>query len=115
MSRLKLAANTSLKQLGHAVFNAAGAFYSQNGQPDPAQQTAIAACLDLGGKQFNLHFHYDRTTVDPATGQTISDIHVVIPEFSGKVRDPLKMLEEFDLSDIAAESMGFVVIMGCGD
>lgn len=119
MARFKLAENTSLKDLGHAVVAAAKAFYEANGSLSDQSKTEIECgirnCLDTSGKQVNFHFHYDKTSDDTTTGEKITDLHIVIPDLSGKAREAPFDTTPFDLADVAAESIGYVVIMGCGD
>lgn len=119
MARLKLASNANLKDLGHAVVAAAKVFYEADGNLSANAkvqiENEIKNCLDTSGKQINLHFHYDQTSDDTTTGQTVTDLHVVIPDLSGKARETSFVTNPFDLADVAAESIGYVVIMGCGD
>lgn len=119
MARFKLAGNTNLKDLGHSVVAAAKAFHDADGNLSNQIKTEIESeikkCLDTSGKQVNFHFHYDKTSDDTTTGEKIADLHIVIPDLSGKARQERFDVTPFDLADVAAESIGYVVIMGCGD
>lgn len=114
MARLKLADGTNLKQVGHSVFEAAAAFATGSESEKLAAESRIMSCFNCLGKQVEFRYHYDHTR-ENIPGVRISVVNIVVPNMEGKVRDSTMALSVFDLSDLAAESMGYVVIMGCGD
>ena len=104
MARLKLNAGMSLKQLGYAILDAAAA------KADNATDRIVAAEERILGmfsndKSVRIYFHYDEP----------DRVHVVIPDLQGK-RFPARQssLQDFEISDIAAECMASVVIRGGG-
>lgn len=108
MARLKLNPDFSMKDLGQQVLLAAEAHHNGNqAARDGAEAQMVNMFADAGGFQPgnpNIVFHYDEPNV----------VNVVIPSIGDKVVRKENFLPEFDFDHLAAETMGFIVIFGCG-
>ena len=103
MARLILDPNFSLKDLGKEVLMAAKGKHLGDQAVMNAAQAKIESMFP-GLENPNLNFAYD----------TPETVNVVIPDIGDKVVRDQEFLTDFDFDHLAAETMGFIVIFGCG-
>lgn len=143
MARLLLKPGETYRSVGHVVVKMAEAVHRQDiakaFDPKPAYQyedefqslfnetflevpeslkTLEEPEIDSDGTM--VLFHFDRTR--DIDGKTVRIINIAVPDFEGKSTsqndrdEPITQQpqhDNFDLTDVAAEAFGFIVICGC--
>ena len=125
MARFQLTNDKSLKNLGDGIVEAARqeivARDTGNAEGKGTAEDAIKAMMaplesgltfaDTQGNELaEFVFHYDRVELDDAGEPIRRQLHIVIPDLTGKGMSPEGLPS---LDDIAREAFGWVVIMGC--
>ncbi|KXF90891.1 hypothetical protein [Phaeobacter inhibens] len=105
MARLVLGPEFTLKHLGYAILDAAAAKADGDADVVASLETEIRSMFEGAGNPDSIAFHYDNSQL----------VNIVIPDLEGKRIERIsKNLDDFEISDIAAECMGSIVIRGCG-
>jgi hypothetical protein len=129
MARFTVKGNSSLKELGTSIFNLSADYYNFArgvGSTDRAalearQSSIVSESFDFAAEVKNagnapeVRFHFDG--LEPETGNYV--LHIVVPDMSGKRIDRARALKsgldpELDVTDFATESLGDIIIRGCG-
>jgi len=143
MARLKLKQGETYRSVGHVVVKMAESVHRPDVEtsfdPEPAYaheagfqalfnetfievpqelKTLIEPEIDRDGTM--VLFHFDRTL--EIDGKTVRFVNIAVPDFEGKTTsqnsrgEPITEQPQqanFDLTDVAAEAFGFIVICGC--